>query len=143
MRIVGLFALVILFPMFAHATVIITEIMYDVPTSIGADDTREWIEIANTSSSTVDLTGWKFNDGANHMLNIPPTNGGTGSLILSAGGVAILAANATTFLQNLYPSFSGTVIDTTMSLNNTSATITLINAYGSVEGNGVSYATTI
>ncbi len=143
MRTVGLFALTILFPVFAHATVTITEIMYDVPTSIGADDTREWIEIVNTGSSAVDLTGWKFNDGANHILNIPPANGGTGSLILSAGGIAILADNATTFLQNLYPSFSGTVIDTTMSLNNTSATITLINASGSVEGNGVSYTKTM
>ncbi|MBI2037267.1 MAG: lamin tail domain-containing protein [Candidatus Liptonbacteria bacterium] len=114
--------------------------MYDVPTSIGADDTREWVEITNIGSSIVDLTGWKFNDGSNHTLNPPPANGGTGSLVLPAGGVAILAADAATFLLNLYPSFSGTVIDTVMSLNNTGATLTLINAAGSVEGSGVTYA---
>lgn len=142
MRIASLLALAILLPAFAHATVIITEIMYDVPTSVGADDTREWIEIANTGSSAVDLTGWKFNDGANHILNVPPANGGTGSLVLSAGGVAILADNATTFLNNLYPDFSGTVIDTTMSLNNTSATLALVDTSGAIENN-ISYAKTM
>lgn len=143
MRTVGLFLLAILFPTFAHATVIITEVMYDVSTAIGADDTREWVEIANTGSSAVDLTGWKFNDGANHTLNVPPANGGTGSLVLSAGGVAILADDATTFLQSLYPSFLGTVIDTTMSLNNTGATLALIDASGAVVGNSVPYAKTL
>src|SRR3989344_898451 len=142
MRIFGLFVLAILLPSFAHAAVIITEIMYDVPSSIGADGTREWVEIANTGSGAVDLTGWKFNDGSNHILNVPPANGGTGSLILSPGGVAILADNATTFLHDLYPVFSGTVIDTTLSLNNTGATLALIDNSGATE-NSVSYAKTI
>ncbi len=127
----------------AEAAVIVTEIMYDVPTSIGADDTREWVEVANTGSSPVDLTGWKFNDGANHTLNVPPANGGVGSLVLPAGGVAIFADNATAFLNNLYPSFSGTIIDTVMSLNNTGATLALINASGAIEGNSISYAKTM
>lgn len=106
--------------------VMINEIMYDLP---GADDNREWIEIYNPTSFPADLTGWKFNDGSNHILNPPPKNGGQGSLILPPKGYAVLADNASSFLTE-HPEFSGTVIDTVMSLKNTTATIKIIDNEG-------------
>jgi len=117
-------------PFFASAAdtsdIIITEIAYDLK---GADDGREWVEIYNASAGEVDITGWKFNDGSNHLLNIPPKNGGRGAMIIPPGGYAVLADDASVFLND-HPGFSGTVIDTVMSLNNTAGTLTLFDKDG-------------
>jgi hypothetical protein len=109
-----------------HAEVKITEIMYDLP---GTDTDREWIEIYNDTQSPVSLSGWKFFDGSNHNLVEPPQNGGRGSLTLLSHDVAILAADANTFLSE-NSSYNGTVIDTVMSLGNTGDTLRLINKDG-------------
>src|SRR3989338_3912521 len=103
-------------PTVADGQVVISEIMYDVSSEIGADDKREWVEVFNAGSSSVDLSGWKINDGSNHILNEPPANGGTGSLALSPGAYAILTDDAATF-RALYPGVA-TVIDTVLDLNN-------------------------
>ena len=106
--------------------VVITEIAYDLK---GADDGHEWIEIHNTSSADIDISGWKFNDGTNHVLNVPPKNGGQGTMVISAGGYAVLADDAVIFLTD-HPGFPGTVIDTVMSLSNTGATLMLFDNNG-------------
>ncbi|MBI5913491.1 lamin tail domain-containing protein [Candidatus Azambacteria bacterium] len=106
--------------------IIINEVMYDLK---GADDTHEWVEIYNSSAKDFDITGWKFNDGSNHILNAPPKNGGQGSLVVRAGGYAVFADDAAVFLSD-HPGFSGTVIDTVMSLKNTEATLTLFDVNG-------------
>lgn len=113
----------------AAGTIIINEIMYDLP---GTDDKHEWIEIKNISSAPVDLKDWKFFDGdgtTNHGLNEPPKNGGQGSLVIPANGYAILSGDAPTFLSD-HPGFSGTVIDTVMSLGNASDILKIINNEG-------------
>ncbi|NLA08110.1 MAG: lamin tail domain-containing protein [Parcubacteria group bacterium] len=107
----------------ASGEIIINEIMYDF---LGSDDKHEWVEIKNISDKSIDLKGWYFYDGKNHLLNEPPKNGGQGSLIIPAYSYAILADDAVTFLTD-YSNFSGIVIDTTMSLNNTSEKIQLID----------------
>ena len=112
-----------IFPFWAKASVYISEIMYDVE---GSDDKKEWVEIYNDSASEVNLKDWRFNDSANHILNEPPANGGRGSLVLPAYSYAILASDATTTIIN-YPSYSGIVIDTAMSLGNTSETLKIID----------------
>jgi hypothetical protein len=114
---------------FAAGTIIINEIMYDLP---GTDDKHEWIEIKNTSSAPVDLTDWKFFDGdgtTNHGLNEPPKNGGQGSLVIPANGYAILSGDAVTFLSD-HSGFGGILIDTVMSLGNTSDVLRIINNEG-------------
>jgi len=108
--------------------VVIHEVMYDLS---GADDTHEWVELYNASAQDIDVTGWKFNDGSNHLLNAPPKNGGQGAMIIPVGGYAVLADDAVVFLTD-HPGFSGTVIDAVMSLGNTSATLTLLDASGAV-----------
>lgn len=105
------------------ADVSITQIMYDLE---GSDSKREWIQVCGDE----DLTGWKFNDGSNHNLVEVK-----GSLILS--DCAILASDATTYISE-HVGYSGTVIDTVMSLGNTTDTLSLINDSG-VEVFSVTY----
>src|SRR3989344_877611 len=98
----------------ANTSVSLNEIMYDFP---GSDDPHEWVEVWNSGNTAVELTGWKFYDGANHALNVPPANGGQGSLMLNPETYAIFTDNAVIFLGD-HPGFSGIVIDAVMSLNN-------------------------
>ena len=106
----------------AAGGVLISEIMYDLA---GSDADHEWVEIYNSGSESatiVDGSGdnsWRFNDGSNHIFTLVQ-----GSLIISAGGVAVLADDAPTFLTD-HPGFSGTLVDTVISLNNTSDTLKL------------------
>src|SRR3989338_10455206 len=85
----------------------VSEIMHNPD---GSDAGREWIEVYNNDSVQYNLTGWKINtDGSDHLLNVPPANGGQGSMILEPGGYALIVQNATAFLLNY--NFTGTVID--------------------------------
>lgn len=122
------FALSCCFATRVNAGLIINEIMYDLQ---GTDTDHEWIELYNSSSSEISIEGYKFNDGANHGLNTPPVNGGAGSLLISAGGYAVLSANASVFKSD-YPSYSGTVIDTVMSLANEGDTISIVDSNNDV-----------
>jgi len=114
---------IILSPFVVRAEISVTEIMYD---HSGADTDLEWVEYYNSGGDTVSLSGWKFNDGANHTLNNPPMNGGMGSLEIGPGEYIVLAGNANVFLGE-FTSFAGTLIDTVMSLTNTTDTISLID----------------
>ncbi len=121
---------------FSAGDLVINEIMYDLGGDLGDTDTnREWIEIYNNSSSEIDLTGWKFNDGddaTNHGFNVPPDHDGQGSMVLPAGGYTIIAEHATTFLLTDHPGFTGTVIDTAeMNLKNASSTVTTLKIIAS------------
>ncbi|MBI2045858.1 MAG: lamin tail domain-containing protein [Parcubacteria group bacterium] len=138
-KIVFLFVLIFL-PFCTHASVRIVEIMYDLP---GADAGREWIKIYNDGTESVDLTGWKFNDGSNHVLNAPPKNGGTGSMIFSPHGYAILASDAVQFVAEYTVSIS--VIDTVMNIgqqNDNVYTVALVLPDGST-GDTASYTTAL
>jgi len=129
-----------LLPVLASAGVVINEIMYDLE---GTDSGREWIEIFNDSDQEIDLSSWKFNDGdgaTNHGLNEPPENGGQGVLTLSPGSYAILSGDAVMFLSE-HLGYSGTVIDTVMSLGqqeDRTYTLQIINSDSAIV-NEVSY----
>ncbi len=112
--------------------------MYDLQ---GTDTDREWIEVHNETGSEIDLTGWKFYDGSNHMLNIPPANGGQGSLALPAGGFLIITQNAVTFLAD-HPGYDDTVIDSVVSLVNTGDTIRMFDASNQI-ADEVAYTSSI
>lgn len=117
MRTASLIALVILFPALAHATVNITEIMYDLS---GTDTGREWVEITNTGNSAVDVSGYKFFEAnVNHSLTLVA---GTGTL--AAGSSAIIADDATKFKID-WPSYSGILFDSSFSLSNTGESLAL------------------
>lgn len=103
---------------------IINEVMYDLP---GSDTDREWIELYNDSPDPVTIIGgsageaWRIYDGANHLLNATPAQG---SMTILSGGFVIIAKNASGFLLD-YPNFSGTIIQSSISLGNTEDAIGL------------------
>lgn len=106
----------------APPDLVISEIMYDLD---GSDSNREWMEIYNGGSESVEILGgsgdntWRLNDGANHIINLIQ-----GQSSIEAGQYFIVASNAEVFLSE-HPGFSGTVFDTVMSLSNSSSTIYL------------------
>ncbi|MBI4119147.1 MAG: lamin tail domain-containing protein [Parcubacteria group bacterium] len=107
----------------AASDVIFTEIMYDL---VGADTDHEWVEIYNNGSEPVTIIegsgndSWRFNESSsNHILTLIQ-----GSLTFAPGGVAVLAGNSAVFLAD-HPGFTGALIDTVMSFNNTSDTLKL------------------
>ena len=98
----------------------INEIMYNPP---GADTDHEWLELYNNDTTDIDIKGWRFYEaGTNHSLTLIQ-----GSRIIPAGGYAIIADNATTFLDE-HQECNCTVVDSAFSLNNSGEYIALKNA---------------
>jgi len=88
--------------------IVINEIMYDPN---GADGDREWIELYNNETNDIDITGWRFYEsGTNHTLTLIQ-----GNMIIPKNGYAVIVDNNDSFLSD-YPSFNGTLIDSTFSL---------------------------
>ncbi len=102
-----------------EASVLINEIMYD---PIGTDANHEWIELVNTGTEPVDLTGWKlFEAQSNHGLTV--TRGG---FVIPSQGSLVIADNGTQFILD-NSSYTGSVLDSTFSLNNTGETFEIRN----------------
>lgn len=100
-----------------NASMVINEIMYDLP---GSDTDREWIEIVNASGDVIDLSEWKFFEAnTNHKLTLLQ-----GEVTLSPGAYAVIVDNPEKF-KNDWPGYSGTLFDSSFSLNNTGETISL------------------
>ena len=119
-------------PAFVAAQVVINEIMYNPD---GSDSGREWVELYNEGSADVSIVGgtakgsWRIFDGSNHTL-IDPTSGvGRGTLRIPAGGYLVVAKDPASFIGE-YPNGSYAVIKSSLSLNNTAATIALIDGSG-------------
>jgi hypothetical protein len=103
-------------------TVIINEIMYNPPGTTG--DTEEFIEITNTGTFQLNLTGWQFTKGVNFTF----PNG----TVLPAGGYLVIPANAATFHVK-YPAVTAYLDPgwgTLSGLSNGGETIRLVNALG-------------
>ncbi len=129
-----MFALAIAtFPFCLHASggLSFTEVAYDLP---GTDADHEWVEIKNTSGSPITIVGgsgagsFRFFDGSNHVLASTALKG---SITIEPSGFLLLAGNADTFLLD-YPSFSGNLVDTTMSLGNEGDTLKIIDGEGNI-----------
>ena len=109
-----------------QGAVVINEIMYH-PSSENTDE--EFIELYNSGSAAVDITGWKFTSGVNFTLP-------AGSVI-PAGGYLVVAANAGAF-QAKYPGVTNFVAGWTGVLSNSGNKITLEDPAG-LAINEVSY----
>lgn len=107
-------------PLSTFASVTINEIMYDVQ---GTDSGREWVEVYNPDSASVDISNYKFlesADASNHGLSVV-----SGGAVIPTGGYAIIVSDSTKFLTD-NPGFSGTILKASFSsLNNTGATISI------------------
>lgn len=118
-------------PASAHATVSINEVMYDPE---GADAGREWVELYNGGAQDVTLVGgsgkgsWRINDSKSHTIADPAGGAGRGSLTVPAGGYLVLASDPDAFMSEYggdYP-----VAKASLSLNNTGATVSLVDGDG-------------
>ncbi|MHA1482573.1 MAG: Lcl domain-containing protein [Candidatus Heimdallarchaeaceae archaeon] len=99
--------------------VLINEIMYNLD---GSDDGREWIEIFNNANVSVDLSNWKlYEDGINHGLTLIQ-----GTNILFPNQYAVIINDKNEFLKD-YPAHSGTIFDSSFSLNNNGEELTIKN----------------
>jgi len=97
-------------------TLRINEIMYNPP---GSDDGSEWVEIYNTGTSTADLLQLKLiENGTRH--SITSTQGTT----LDTGKYGVIADDAAIFLS-VYPSYTGTLFDSSFSLSNSGEELAL------------------
>lgn len=110
-------------PSFAHASVIFTEVMYDLP---GTDTGREWVEVCNTESAAVVLSEWRFHEAdTDHKIVAVDTsaNGGT----LTGGQCAVIADNTASFRAD-NSGYTGKLFDSSFSLTNVGETLVLRNA---------------
>ena len=110
----------IFLPEISLAQIYINEIMYDLS---GSDTSREWVEIYNAGSSSVDVSTMKFLEtpsASNHSISQVQ-----GVSNIPAGGYAVISIDPTKFLLD-WPSFSGNLFKSSFSsLNNTSGTVVL------------------
>jgi hypothetical protein len=121
-RNIGVFFLFLL-PNIVSAQIIFTEVMYNPS---GTDTGREWVEIFNTGTESVDITTLKlFEDSVNHKISAY-----SGINLLSTGQYAIIADNPEKFHADF--NFDGIIFDSAFSLNNTGEEIKLINSAGSI-----------
>jgi hypothetical protein len=120
----------------------ITEIMYNPE---GNDSGREWIEVFNNSSETINIlsgkSGWRINDGKNHLFEE--------NLTVYPQEIFVIVQDKSLFLQD-YPNFQGKIIQANFSLKNESGKIQIfdeqkrlrseISYQGSCGGDGNGYS---
>ncbi|MDO8573066.1 MAG: lamin tail domain-containing protein [bacterium] len=118
----------------ASAAVVFSEIMYDLKE--GSDTGREWVEITNMGSESVNLTGWKlYEANTNHAITLLQ-----GSETIPVGGFAIIANDSTKFLTD-HVGFSGTIFDSSFSLLNSGESLSIHDA-NLADIDGVIYTST-
>lgn len=119
------FLLLFFLPGVALAGLQITRVEYDLP---GSDSGREWIEITNKGTDTVDISGFRLLEGGvKHKLILAQ-----GSWLLASGGSAVIADDSATFLSE-HPGFAKSLYTSSFSLSNTGETLSLVTASGAVE----------
>src|SRR3990172_5878245 len=110
-----LFCFIIIYSFSTYAqedsSLVISELM---PNPAGADDTGEWLEIFNTSSSSQNLKDWRLESSILPDITIAPQE------------ILIIARNPT-FLKNLYPELSAKIVPASFVLLNSGDSIELIN----------------
>ncbi len=100
---------------YAQAALFINEIMFNPE---GSDQGREWFEVCNSSDAEVSLDNFSFKEsGKGHSLVLKQ-----GDKILSKDECAIVASDDIKFKLD-YPNFSGTLYDSSFSLNNSGETL--------------------
>lgn len=118
----------------SHA-LIINEIMSN---PVGDDGGREWIEIYNNSSSTVDITNLSISIKGGPTVSVIPLSGGT---VIPANGYGIIGSTVsgvTKFLTD-YPAYSGPLLRSSISLVNTGTTSIEIKMNGVSQDSITSY----
>ncbi|MFT3979331.1 MAG: lamin tail domain-containing protein [Ferruginibacter sp.] len=102
--------------------VVIDEIMADETPAVGLPE-REWVELKNTTTQSINLQGWRLKDATGQSGPMP-------SFVLAPGAYAILCSSASAADLSSYGS---TIVVTSFpSLNNSGELLTLVNQAGNV-----------
>ncbi len=116
------------------SALVISEVMSN-PT--GDDSGREWVELYNDATSSADLSTLTISIKGGTAMSVTPL----GSASLPAGGYAIIGSTvsgATKFLQD-YPTYSGPLFKSAISLVNTGSTSIDIKINGTIINSLPSY----
>ena len=104
-------------PFSSHATIEISEIMYDHE---GTDTGNEWIEIHNIGNSSIDMQQWSFRENeVNHGLQFE------GATVIAPDARMVIVQNVNQF-SSLYDN-TISLIKSSFSLNNTGEVLEMIN----------------
>jgi hypothetical protein len=77
----------------APAQILITEIMYDPPWSLGSSSTNQWVELYNASSQPIDVGGWLLwtqGELTPDALQVDALYTSAGTTVIPPGGYAIV-----------------------------------------------------
>lgn len=102
-------------PSFLFADLVITEVMYDLP---GSDSGLEWVEIQNTSSTSIDVGEWYFFENEVHHGLTPD-----GFDTLEPQGFAVIVQNLET--GRISVGSGVRLVKSSFSLNNTGETLSM------------------
>lgn len=111
-------SLVLFTGMLQAEALVISEVMSN-PT--GDDSGREWVEIYNETGSTIDLVTMTVSIKGGSFVVVTPVQGETSLAPNAYAVIASTVSGATKFLQD-YPSYSGPLLRSSISLVNTSTT---------------------
>ncbi|HEX2749851.1 MAG TPA: Ig-like domain-containing protein, partial [Verrucomicrobiales bacterium] len=111
--------------------IVINEIMFRAGNGYPEATTREFIELFNRGTSTIDLSGWKIDSGVTFTFPAGRT--------MAPGAYLVVAANLAAF-QVAYPSVTNVIGGWSGTLSNSGETISLIDAAGEAL-DSVHYAT--
>lgn len=101
--------------------IVINEIMYRPGGTFPELTNREFIELYNRGTGTIDLSGWKIDSGVSFTFPAGRT--------MAPGAYLVVAANVTAF-QTAYPGVTNVVGGWTGTLSNSGETISLMDANG-------------
>ncbi len=101
-----------------QGSVFINELFYHPPTELDRD---EWLELVNTGTNRVDLSGWRFTEGVRFTF--------PAGAKIEAGGFLVVAANATAF-ATLHPAVTHFVAGWDGILSNSGQQVLLVDAAG-------------
>lgn len=122
-RLCGVFLTLVLCTQQSFALVI-SEIQFD---PAGTDTDREWIEIFNDTSSTLDLTTYKFfENNTNHGIDTL-----SGDKNVQSGEYVVLVQDLNKFKTD-YPNFVGKIFKSSFSLSNTGESLSLKDKDGNI-----------
>jgi len=99
-------------------TVVINEINYKSSPSF---DTEDWVELYNPSSTSISLSGWKFQDGKANVFLFPEN-------IVLKGDAYLLLCRDTVKFKSLYPNGTNLLGDMQFGLSSAGEQIQLIDA---------------
>jgi hypothetical protein len=127
-------AAALLVPIPVHASIIISEIMYNAagtdkdPAATPPFD-REWVEIYNTSDAAIDISGWQFGNSSANLWTTPFPTGTT----LGPGRPLVLTGSTSTFDAAWGSGLPRLQVSSFPTLGNTSGTIAIRNQSGAVQ----------